>query len=87
MRGGWVVLLSDQQYPTPQSLWRHFKGGLYLVICVAKDSETQEEVVVYRERNTTKNWTRPLKDWHLRDGKPRFTPIFRPTNNKDNYHA
>lgn len=28
--------------------YRHFKGGEYEVICIAKDSETLEDVVVYR---------------------------------------
>ena len=29
-------------------IYRHFKGDYYLVVDVAKDSETQEDVVVYR---------------------------------------
>ena len=27
--------------------YRHFKGELYKVMCIATDSETNEEVVVY----------------------------------------
>ncbi len=27
--------------------YRHFKGQLYKVLCIATDSETNEEVVVY----------------------------------------
>ena len=32
----------------PLGKWRHFKGGEYEVIGIAKDSETQMPVVVYR---------------------------------------
>ncbi|HEX5272116.1 MAG TPA: DUF1653 domain-containing protein [Gemmataceae bacterium] len=32
----------------PPGRYRHFKGGLYEVIGVARHSETEEEFVVYR---------------------------------------
>jgi hypothetical protein len=32
----------------PPGRYRHFKGGLYEVLGVAKHSETEEEFVVYR---------------------------------------
>ena len=59
--------------------WRHFKGGEYEVLTVARHSETGEEMVVYRalygERGV---WVRPAAMWdeHVtRDGVtlPRFT--------------
>ncbi len=44
----------------PGDIVRHFKGNLYEILCYAKDSETQETLVVYRalygERGT---WVRP----------------------------
>ncbi len=61
--------------------YRHFKGGEYEVLYVATDSETLEEVVVYRalygERGV---WVRPAKMWNERverEGKSylRFTYI------------
>ena len=32
----------------PGDRYRHFKDRLYQIICVAKDSETMEDVVVYQ---------------------------------------
>ena len=59
--------------------YRHFKGGEYEVIALAKHSETQEEMVVYRALyGEGENWVRPACMWNetvTRDGKtfPRFT--------------
>ncbi len=41
--------------------YRHYKGGEYEVIGVARHSETDELLVVYRPLyNTTGLWVRPL---------------------------
>ncbi len=61
--------------------YRHFKGGLYEVVGVAKDSETLEEMVVYRALYGEGGlWVRPLAmfcETVERDGKvmPRFAYI------------
>ncbi len=61
--------------------YRHFKGGEYEVLAVAKHSETQEEMVVYRALyGEGAVWVRPLSMWNEtveRDGKTfqRFTYI------------
>ena len=34
--------------PEPFQIYRHFKGHMYQVICIAKDSEDGHEIVVYR---------------------------------------
>lgn len=42
--------------------YKHFKGGEYEIIALAKDSETQEEVMVYKALyGEGQTWTRPLK--------------------------
>lgn len=58
--------------------YRHFKGNDYQVIGVAKDSETMEEVVVYRalygERGLWVRSARMFAETIERDGEvmPRF---------------
>ena len=61
--------------------YKHFKGNEYEVLMIALDSETSEEVVVYRDlNNENKVWVRPLAMWNEiieRDGRliRRFTRI------------
>ena len=65
----------------PPGRYRHFKGNLYEVLCVARHSETTEPMVVYRalygEGGT---WVRPAEMWNeevVRDGRTfrRFVPV------------
>lgn len=61
--------------------YRHFKGGEYRVFCIARHSETGEEMVVYQALYGERGiWVRPASMWHEtveRDGKTlqRFTYI------------
>lgn len=60
--------------------YRHFKGGIYEVIGIAKHSETLEELVIYKSLQDQSFWVRPLSMWNERiekDGKiyVRFTYI------------
>jgi hypothetical protein len=61
--------------------YRHYKGGEYEVIGVARHSETLEPMVVYRPLyNETGLWVRPHAMFfgHVEiDGRrqPRFTPV------------
>ena len=44
--------------------YRHFKGGEYEVIAVARNSETLEPMVVYRALYADGDiWVRPLSMW------------------------
>lgn len=45
-----------------KGIYKHFKGDYYLVEDIAKDSKTQEEVVVYRRLYGDNGlWIRPKK--------------------------
>lgn len=54
--------------------YRHYKGGIYKVIAIAKHTETGEEMVVYRSLDDERQlWVRPLEMFRERikvDGKP-----------------
>jgi hypothetical protein len=71
-------MTSDEPAP---GRWRHFKGGEYEVIGVARHSETQERLVVYRPLyNDSGLWVRPVAmflEMVEHEGRtiPRFTKI------------
>lgn len=47
--------------PRPQELYRHFKGNLYQIRCLARHSETREPMVVYQAMyGTFEIFVRPL---------------------------
>ncbi|MBQ3813077.1 MAG: DUF1653 domain-containing protein [Bacteroidales bacterium] len=64
-----------------EKYYKHFKGGIYRFIGVAKDSETLEEMVVYQAMYGDKGmWVRPKEMFFgevERDGKvlKRFTEL------------
>lgn len=55
------VTSQEQAAVVKNGLYQHFKGDLYHVIGVAKHSETDEDVVVYRQNGKSfKLFVRPL---------------------------
>lgn len=56
--------------------YRHYKGGEYEVVSVAKHSETLEELVIYKSLSNGELWARPKSLFvGIADGQPRFTKI------------
>lgn len=72
---------TDTIYKIRPGRYRHFKGNEYLVLYVARHSETLEEMVVYQALYGERGiWVRPASMWNElveRDGKtfPRFAYI------------
>jgi len=65
--------------PAAGSLWTHYKGGRYVVVCCGVHQKTLAPVVVYRSLEDRAIWIRTLDDWGQsvkRRGKlvPRFSP-------------
>jgi len=71
--------------------YRHFKGKEYEVIGIARHSETEEEMVVYRALYEDHGlWVRPASMWNetvMVDGQPvkRFTFIDKDTEKRKLY--
>lgn len=76
------VVIEEHAYPTPGSLWRHFRGGLYRVLCVAGREQDHREQVVYEPADGAGPiWVRDLLQWNMpitpKEGEkvPRFEPV------------
>lgn len=60
----------------PGTLFRHYKGGLYEVVCVSVAEDTLESLVTYRSLEHGYLWTRTLRNWsETVCGQPRFSPL------------
>ena len=45
-------------------IYRHYKGNLYRLLCIARHSETLEDMVIYQDVNCPeKIWARPAEMW------------------------
>lgn len=68
-----TIKLSDNMEEIKIGKYRHFKGNEYEVLYIAKHSETQEDMVVYRALyGDHEVWVRPASMWNEtveRDGK------------------
>ncbi len=51
----------EYRIPKQGEIYRHFKGNLYEIVIIARDSETLEEKVVYKEVDGDAAYVRPLK--------------------------
>jgi len=55
--------MKNENQPKINAIYQHYKGGKYRVICVAKHSETLEELVIYEalyDNPVSKLWARPV---------------------------
>lgn len=51
------------EYPIPNRLYRHYKGGLYQFMFMSTHSETGEPLVIYRSVLFGSHYARPLEMW------------------------
>jgi hypothetical protein len=64
-------------YPLPNQIYKHYKGGTYQVITLSTHTETGEILVIYKSLNFGSNYARPIQPWLelTDDGKKRFELI------------
>ena len=66
-----------------KQVYKHYKGNIYVVLHIAKHTETEEDMVVYTKFATVNDtvWVRPLSMWNdiiEYEGKkqPRFQLLY-----------
>jgi hypothetical protein len=59
------------KYPRPSEIYRHYKGGEYVILTLAQHTETNEPLVVYQSTLFGSIYARPLSMWFetVDDGK------------------
>jgi hypothetical protein len=60
---------------TVGQMYKHFKGNIYEVMAIAKDSETLSEKVVYRNITTDEVWVRDKEDFLSTVDKEKYPSI------------
>lgn len=44
----------------PNQLYKHYKGGVYKILCLAKESDSSDDMVIYQSQDTGLIWARKL---------------------------
>ena len=74
-----LVILIEKGGVMNTTRYKHFKGNEYRVVCFAVNSETKEELVVYKKSDEDKIWARPKSMFFEQvDLNGTFTPRFQP---------
>ena len=65
------------EYPEPNRIYRHYKGGLYEVLFLSRHTETDEILVNYKSLHFGSFYSRPISSWNesLSDGQKRFVML------------
>ena len=59
----------------PNTKYRHFKGHVVEVVLLAKDTESLEDLVVYKHLDKNEYWVRPLDMFLSKVDKEKYPDI------------
>lgn len=65
----------EYRIPKQGEIYRHFKGNLYEIVIIARDSETLEEKVVYKEVGGASAYIRSLPMFVSRVDKEKYPEV------------
>ena len=51
------------EFVMKKGIYRHYKGGVYELVDVARHSETLEELIIYKNVESGDVWARPAHMW------------------------
>lgn len=78
--------LAELEGPKAGETYRHYKGGLYVIVCLSIQENTLETLVTYRSNTQKTYWTRTLANFTSsvvidngvipRFAIPRFTHVY-----------
>lgn len=52
-----------KKLPIPGKIYKHYKGGLYEVLLLAKHTEEDDMLVIYKSVQFGTHYARPLSSW------------------------
>ena len=74
LRGVKRIIMLEREVKEGQ-VYRHFKGSIHKVICIAKDSETLEEKVIYTHEDTGEIWVRERNEFLSKVDKVKYPDV------------
>ena len=70
-------MTKNPRHPLMGDMYKHYKGGTYIVLSMANHSETNEAMVIYQSINFGTIYARPYESWKSKTetGRVRFKKI------------
>jgi len=58
-----------KDYPQPNEVWQHYKGGKYQIVAMCNHTTTDEVLVIYKSMSFGGFHARPYSEWHEQVGE------------------